>query len=152
MIFCEKISHAELLSVVMISLEISEPSRMYLEFRIWDSQHLLLRADRGSGQTYGSLGPQFPTRASLMAQMVKNLPAIQETQIWFLGWEDPLKKGMATHSSILVWRIPLTKEPGGLQFIGSQRVRHNWATNTPLTKSTPVIKGVTSSQDGLTSK
>ena len=152
MIFCEKISQAELLSVVMISLEISEPSRMYLELRIWDPQHLLPRADRDSGQTYGSLGPQFPTQASLMAQRVKNLPAVQETQVWFLGWEDPLEKGVATHSSILAWRIPLTKEPGGLQFIGSQRVRRNWATNTCLTKSTPIINGVTSSQDGPTSK
>ena len=106
----------------------------------------------GSGQTYGSLGPQFPTQASLMAQRVKNLPAVQETQVWFLGWEDPLEKGVATHSSILAWRIPLTKEPCGLQFIGSRRVRRNWATNTRLTKSTPIINGLTSSQDGPTSK
>ena len=63
--------------------------------------------------------------ASLVAQMVKNLPAIQETQIPSLGWEDPLEKGMATHSSILVWRIPRTEEPGGLQSVGSQRVRHD---------------------------
>ena len=49
-----------------------------------------------------------------MAQMVKNLPAMQETQAQFLGWEDPLEKGMATHSSILAWRIPWTEEPGGL--------------------------------------
>ena len=52
----------------------------------------------------------------------KNLPAMRETQIWSLGWEDPLEKGMATHSSILVWRIPWTEEPGGLQSMGSQRV------------------------------
>ena len=55
-----------------------------------------------------------------MAQMVKNLPARQETGIWSLGQEDPLEKGMATHSSILVWRIPCTQEPEGLQFMGSQ--------------------------------
>ena len=55
---------------------------------------------------------------------------MQETQIWFLGWEDPLEKGMETHSSILAWRIPWTEEPGGLRSIGSQRVRHDWATNT----------------------
>ena len=48
--------------------------------------------------------------ASLAAQMVKNLPAMQETQVWFLGWEDPLEKGMATHSSILAWRITWTEE------------------------------------------
>ena len=57
--------------------------------------------------------------------MVKNLPAMQETQVQSLGWEDPLEKGMATHSSILAWRIQWTEELGGLQSIGSQRVRHN---------------------------
>ena len=51
-------------------------------------------------------------RASPVAQMVKNLPAMQETWVWSLGWEDPLEKGMATHSSILAWRIPWTEEPG----------------------------------------
>ena len=50
--------------------------------------------------------------------MVKNLPAMQETQVRSLGQEDPLKKGMSTHSSILAWRIPWTEEPGGLQFVG----------------------------------
>ena len=59
-----------------------------------------------------------------MAQMVKNLPAMQETQVWSLGWEDPLEKGMATHSSILTWRIPWTEEAGGLQSMRSQRVGH----------------------------
>ena len=68
--------------------------------------------------------------ASLVAQMVKNSPAIQETWVQSLGWEDPLKKGMATHSSILAWRIPWTEEPDRLQFMGSQRVRHDWATFT----------------------
>ena len=60
--------------------------------------------------------------ASLVLQMVKNLPAMQETWVRFLGQEDPLEKGMATHSSILAWRIPWTEEPGGLQSVGSQRV------------------------------
>ena len=55
-----------------------------------------------------------------MAQTVKNLPAMQETQVRSLGWEDPLEKGMATHSSIHAWRIPWTEEPGGLQSMGSQ--------------------------------
>ena len=59
-------------------------------------------------------------RASLIAQPVKSLPAVQETRVWFLGWEDPLEKEMTTHSSILAWRIPWTEEPGGLQFMGSQ--------------------------------
>ena len=58
--------------------------------------------------------------ASLIAQSVKNLPAMQETWVQFLGWEDPLEKEMATHSSILAWRIPWTEEPGGLQSMGSQ--------------------------------
>ena len=57
---------------------------------------------------------------SLVAQAVKNLPAMQETQVRSLGWEDPLEKEMATHFSILAWRIPWTEEPGGLQSMGSQ--------------------------------
>ena len=57
---------------------------------------------------------------SLVAQMVKNLPAVQETWVRFLGQEDPLEKEMATHSSILAWRIQWTEEPGRLQFMGSQ--------------------------------
>ena len=68
--------------------------------------------------------------ASLVSQIVKNLPAMQETQVWSLGQEDPLKKGMATHSSIPAWRIPLTEKPGGLQPVGSQRVRHDWVIST----------------------
>jgi len=60
-----------------------------------------------------------------MAQMVKNLPTVQETQVQSLGQKDPLEKGMATQTSILVWRIPWTEEPGGLQSIGLQRVRHD---------------------------
>ena len=62
--------------------------------------------------------------ASLVAQRIKHLPAMRETRIRSLGWEDPLEKGMATHSSILAWRIPWTEEPGGLQSTGSQRVGH----------------------------
>ena len=57
-----------------------------------------------------------------MAQMVKNLPALQETWVWFLGQEDPLEKEMATHSSILAWRIPWTKEPRRLQSMGWQEL------------------------------
>ena len=65
------------------------------------------------------------TGASLVAQTVKCLPAMQETQVQFLGWEDSLEKGMATHSSILAWKITWTQEPGGLQPMELQRVRHN---------------------------
>ena len=65
-----------------------------------------------------------------MAQTVKNLPAMQETWVQSLGWEDPLEKRMATHSSVLAWRIPRTEEPGGLQPRGSQRVSHDGVTDT----------------------
>ena len=61
--------------------------------------------------------------ASPVAQTVKNPPAMQETQARSLGWEDPVEKEMASHSSILAWKIPWTEEPGGLQPIGSQRVQ-----------------------------
>ena len=60
-----------------------------------------------------------------VAQMAKNLPAMQETWVQSLGWDDPLEKGMATHSNILAWGIPWTDEPGGLQSTGSLRVAHN---------------------------
>ena len=66
----------------------------------------------------------------MVTQMVKNLPALQETWVRSLGWEDPLEEGMATHSSTLAWRIPWTEEPGRLQSIGLQRVGCNWATFT----------------------
>ena len=67
-------------------------------------------------------------RASLVAQTVKNPPAMQETWVRSLGQGDPLEKGMANHSSILAWEIPRTEEPGGVQSMESQRVGHNWAT------------------------
>ena len=60
-----------------------------------------------------------------MGQMVKNLPVIWETQVQSLVWEKPLEKGMANHSNILAWRIPMDREPGGLQSMGSQRVGHD---------------------------
>ena len=63
--------------------------------------------------------------ASLVAQSIKNLPAVQETTVQSLGQEDPLEKEMATHSSIPAWKISWIEEPGGLQSKGSQRVRHN---------------------------
>ena len=63
--------------------------------------------------------------ASLVAQMIKNLPAMQETWVQSLGWEDPLEKGMVTHSSIFAWKIPWTEKSGQLQSTGSQRVGHN---------------------------
>ena len=63
--------------------------------------------------------------ASLVTQLVKNSPAMQKALVRFLGWEDPLKKGMATHSSILAWRLPWTEEPGGLHSMGLERVGHD---------------------------
>ena len=65
---------------------------------------------------------------ALVAQMVKRLPPMRETRVWFLGQEDPLEKEMAIHSSTLAWKIPWTEEPNRLQSTGSQRVGHDWAT------------------------
>ena len=73
-----------------------------------------------------------------MAQLVKNLPAMQEIQVQSLGWEDALEKGMATHSNIiLAWRIPWAEEPGELEFIESHRVRHERMTEH-MKKSTQI--------------
>ena len=67
----------------------------------------------------------FIIAVGMVAQMIKNLPAVQETWVQPLGQKDPLEEGMATHSNILTWRIPCTEEPGELQCIGSQGVRHD---------------------------
>ena len=69
---------------------------------------------------------------SLVAQMVKCLPTMQETRVQSLGLEDPLEKEMATHSSILVWKIPWTEKPGWLLSMGSQRVGHDWVTSLSI--------------------
>ena len=80
-----------------------------------------------AGLIFGSNGVicVFPFLSSLVAQMVKNLPAMQETRVQSLGQEDPLEEGMATHTSILAQRIPWTEEPSYLQSMGSQRVVHD---------------------------
>ena len=81
----------------------------------------------GSGKSAGE-GIGYPLQyswTSLVAQLVKNLPTVHETWVWSLGWEDPLEKGKATHSSTLAWSIPWT-----IQSMGSHRVRHNWVTFT----------------------
>ena len=75
--------------------------------------------------------------SSLVAQSVKNPPAMQETPVQSLGQEESLEKEMATHGSILAWEIPWIEEPGGLQSMGSQRVRHDWATKPPARILTP---------------
>ena len=69
----------------------------------------------------------LPSKPPGSPPVVKNAPVMQETWVWSLSQEYPLEEGMATHSSILAWRIPGTKEPGGLQSMGSQRVGHNWS-------------------------
>ena len=81
----------------------------------------------GLGRSPGE-GKGYPLQyfwTSLVAQLVKNPPVMQETLVWSLGWEDPLEKGKATHSNILAWRIPWT-----IYFMGLQRVGHNWETFT----------------------
>ena len=79
-------------------------------------------SDSGSPQSQ-SQWPSF--RTSPVAQTVKRLPPMQETQVQFLGWEDPLEKEMVTHSSTLAWKIPWVEEPGRLQSMWSQRVGHD---------------------------
>ena len=81
----------------------------------------------------------------LVAQMVRSLPAMQETWVWSLGQEDPLEKEMTTHSNILAWKIPWTEEPGRLKSMGSQRIWHDWVYmcthTTDLLVSTLQLKG-----------
>ena len=91
----------------------------------WHSRKVKQHVRRPGDKRAGSI----LVRASLVAQMVKRLPWMQETWVWSMGWEDPLEKRMATHSSILSWRIPWTEEPGGLQSMELQRFWHDWATN-----------------------
>ena len=85
---------------------------------------------------------RYHARPSLVAQLIKNSPAVRDTWVWSLGWEDPLEKGKATHNSLLAWRIPWTVSSMGLQ-----RVRHNWATftlrHTRASQVAPVVKNPT---------
>ena len=81
------------------------------------------------GHDWSDLAGVLILWASLVAQMIKKLPSMLETWVWSLGQEDPLQKGMVSHSSILAWGIPWTEEPGGLQSMESQRVGHDWVTN-----------------------
>ena len=83
--------------------------------------------------------------ASLVAQMVKCLPAVWETWVRSPGWEDPLEKEIATHSSTLAWKIPWMEEPSRLQSMGSQRIRHDWATSLCLFILSRVISPLISS-------
>ena len=95
----------------------SENSIKILALKLW-----LLRGKTVSkGKKDKKTSTLHQANASLVAQMVKNLPSMQETWVQSLGWGDPLEKGMVTHSSTLAWRIPWTEEPGGLQSMVSQR-------------------------------
>ena len=99
----------------------------------WATVHSITESDSTEVTLHACMHHEFLKtvllmRPSLIAQSVKNLPAVQETQemqVQSLGQEDPLEAGMATHFSILAWRIPWTEEPGGLQSMRSQRVKHN---------------------------
>ena len=93
--------------------------------------------------------PRSQGECSLVAQMVKNLPAMWETWVQSLGQEDPLEEGTATHSSILAWRIPWTEELGRLQFTDSQRGGHDWVTNAFTLKEAKIYNG---GKDSLFSK
>ena len=90
----------------------------------------LCRCNQGKMRSHWTRGPYIQRQASLVAQTVKNSPAMQETWVRSLGWEDPLEKKMETHSNILAWKIPWTEEPGGLRSTGLQRVGHDGVTNT----------------------
>ena len=92
--------------------------------------HIPYPPSRGGKPVFYHLLSDRNTQGFPGAQVIKNLPAMQEIWVQSLGREDPLEKEMAAHSIILVWRIPWTEEPGGLHSIGSQRVRHNRVTNT----------------------
>ena len=93
------------------------------EVEVWEDLSSYILRSAECRDAFGFL-PSFPW-APLVAQVVKNLLAVQETHVRSLDRDDPLEEGMATHSSILAWRIPWTEEPGELQSMGSQRVGHD---------------------------
>ena len=122
-------SHETIIKVKIINVFISSKNFLVL---FWSSSHLHLPTSRQSlSVTRVCVAKNLCLIffwASLVAQIVKNLPEMRETWIWSLDWEDPLEEGKATHSSILAWRIPWTEEPGGLQSVGLQRVGYDWVT------------------------
>ena len=91
----------------------------------FQGNHSLKAETRNREESKTSWIQRFPKWVSLMAQMAKNLPAVQEIWVPFLGQEDPLEKGMATHSNIFAWEISWTEEPGGLQSMGSQKFEYD---------------------------
>ena len=92
-------------------------------------QILFFRVNQWIQPTLCKRGIDTGANSSLVAQMVNCLPAIQETRVWSLDWEDPLEKEMETHSSTLAWKIPWMEETDRLQSMGSQRVGHDWGTS-----------------------
>ena len=114
------------------SLETSHPRLIYMEFRKMVT--ITLYAKQKKRHRCIEQTSLFFKTASLVAQRVKHLPAMRETRVQSLGWEDPLEKEMATHSSTLAWKIPWTEETGRLQSMGPQRVRHDWATSLSLSQ------------------
>ena len=110
---------------------------------------------RGIAVSYGSFIPSFLRnlhtllQTSLIAQLVKDLPAVQETRVWSLGWEDALEKEMAAHSSTLAWKIPWMEEPGRLQSMGSQRVGHDWVISLNFRESSSTATKTQNSQKSI---
>ena len=96
-----------------------------IEFQLMNSIVLVSGIELSDSDVYVYVCVSYVHGASLLARTVKNLPAMQDTWVQSLGWEDPLEKEMATHSSNLAWEMPWTEEPGRLQSIGSQRVGHD---------------------------
>ena len=101
-----------------------------------DTQRSLMAAVHGAAESDTTEPLHFLSfcgaGSSLVAQLVKSLPAMQETWVWSLGQKGPLEKEMATHSGTLAWKIPWTEEPGRLLSMGSRRVGHDWATSLSL--------------------
>ena len=131
----ERTTHSSILAWKISQVEESGglPSTVHGAAKSWTrlSMHMPLGEVKGVGRGQQRKDLQYSKRVDT----VKNLPVMQETRVQSLGWEDPLEKGMAIHSSILAWRIPWREKPGRLQFMGSQRVRHGWVINTHTHKS-----------------
>ena len=119
-------------SCLLSKLSYTLNDNIFLTFVMYVTKlHHLTMVNYGEVETILNLHKASPKHgwASLVAQVVKNPPAMQETQVWSLSQEDPLEEEKATHSSIPAWRIPWTEESGGLQSMGLWRIRHDWATN-----------------------